>query len=128
MNYIAPSTLASQIEMLAMRGKGLIEAREFQDMTSLVVRGRVGGGLAARTRHLSLAGAIIRDRFRRPESAVAQKTSDVVCLIEAGATAGESPVWVAEEKALYWIDVYGPALYRAMTRQRATIGAGRSMS
>ena len=77
---------------------------------------------------LSLAGAIIRDRFRRPESAVAQKTSDVVCLIEAGATAGESPVWVAEEKALYWIDVYGPALYRAMTRQRATIGAGRSMS
>ncbi len=41
-----------------------------------------------------------------------QETRDVVCLLEAGAAAGESPVWVAEEKALYWIDIHGPALYR----------------
>jgi sugar lactone lactonase YvrE len=40
---------------------------------------------------------------------VGQKTSDVVCLVEAGAVVGESPVWVAEEKALYWIDIHRPA-------------------
>jgi len=43
---------------------------------------------------------------------VGQETRDVVCLLEAGAAVGESPVWVAEEKALYWIDIHGPALYR----------------
>ena len=25
---------------------------------------------------------------------------------------GESPTWVADERALYWIDVKAPALYR----------------
>ena len=33
-------------------------------------------------------------------------------LIDAHATIGESPTWVAAENALYWIDVKAPALYR----------------
>jgi sugar lactone lactonase YvrE len=33
-------------------------------------------------------------------------------VLDAGATIGESPTWVAEEGALYWIDVKRPALYR----------------
>ena len=28
------------------------------------------------------------------------------------ATIGESPTWVADERALYWIDVKAPALHR----------------
>jgi len=31
---------------------------------------------------------------------------------DAGATIGESPTWSAQERALYWIDVKAPALYR----------------
>ena len=45
-NYIAPSTFTSQIEMLAMRRKRLIRAREFLDMITPVVRRRGRGGLA----------------------------------------------------------------------------------
>jgi len=33
-------------------------------------------------------------------------------VLDAGATIGESPTWSAEERALYWIDVKRPALYR----------------
>jgi len=35
---------------------------------------------------------------------------DVV--LEASATIGESPTWASAEKALYWIDIKKPALYR----------------
>jgi sugar lactone lactonase YvrE len=45
---------------------------------------------------------------------------DVV--IEAGATIGEAPTWAAREKAVYWIDVKKPALYRHDT----VTGAARS--
>lgn len=37
---------------------------------------------------------------------------DVRLLVDAEATIGESPIWVAQEGALYWIDVTAPALYR----------------
>jgi sugar lactone lactonase YvrE len=33
-------------------------------------------------------------------------------VIDAHATIGESPLWVATERALYWIDVKAPALHR----------------
>jgi sugar lactone lactonase YvrE len=34
------------------------------------------------------------------------------------ATIGESPTWVAQEKALYWIDVKAPALQPLSSRRR----------
>jgi sugar lactone lactonase YvrE len=37
---------------------------------------------------------------------------DIEVVLEAGAIIGESPTWVSEEKALYWIDVKKPALHR----------------
>lgn len=37
---------------------------------------------------------------------------DIEVVLEAGAIIGESPTWASEEKALYWIDVKKPALYR----------------
>jgi len=33
-------------------------------------------------------------------------------IVDAGAIIGESPTWVAAQRALYWIDVKRPALYR----------------
>jgi sugar lactone lactonase YvrE len=37
---------------------------------------------------------------------------EIEVVLEAGAIIGESPTWAAAEKALYWIDVKKPALYR----------------
>lgn len=37
---------------------------------------------------------------------------DVRCLLDARAALGESPVWAAEEQALYWVDILAPALHR----------------
>lgn len=34
------------------------------------------------------------------------------CVWEARATLGEGPVWVAEEAALYWVDIKAPAVHR----------------
>jgi sugar lactone lactonase YvrE len=39
-------------------------------------------------------------------------TAAVEVVLDAHATIGESPTWVVEERALYWIDVKRPALYR----------------
>jgi sugar lactone lactonase YvrE len=36
----------------------------------------------------------------------------VSCILDAKAELGESPVWAAEEQALYWVDIYAPALHR----------------
>ena len=38
--------------------------------------------------------------------------SEVRCLIDASAALGESPVWSAEEQALYWVDILAPSLNR----------------
>ena len=40
------------------------------------------------------------------------ETPAIEVVLDAHATIGESPTWVAEERALYWIDVKRPALYR----------------
>ena len=40
--------------------------------------------------------------------------------LDAHATIGESPTWVAEEDALYWIDVKAPALHRYRPRDEVT--------
>ncbi len=37
---------------------------------------------------------------------------EIEVVLDAGATIGESPTWASAEKALYWIDVKKPALYR----------------
>jgi sugar lactone lactonase YvrE len=37
---------------------------------------------------------------------------EIEVVLDAGATIGESPTWVSAERALYWIDVKKPALYR----------------
>ena len=34
------------------------------------------------------------------------------CLFDAQAKVGESPVWCAQEQALYWVDIFEPAIYR----------------
>jgi sugar lactone lactonase YvrE len=36
----------------------------------------------------------------------------VRCVLDARAQLGESPVWSAEEQALYWVDILAPALHR----------------
>jgi len=36
----------------------------------------------------------------------------VETVLDFHAMIGESPTWVADEKALYWIDVKAPALHR----------------
>lgn len=36
----------------------------------------------------------------------------VRCVLDARAGLGESPVWSAEEQALYWVDALAPALFR----------------
>lgn len=41
-------------------------------------------------------------------------------VLDAHATIGESPTWVAEEEALYWIDVKAPALHRYLPANGAT--------
>ncbi len=42
-------------------------------------------------------------------------------LVDAHAQIGESPIWAAEEAALYWIDVKAPALYRTKLATAETI-------
>jgi len=37
---------------------------------------------------------------------------EAVCVVDAQAVVGECPVWVPEENALYWVDIYKPALHR----------------
>jgi sugar lactone lactonase YvrE len=41
-------------------------------------------------------------------------------VLDAHATIGESPTWVANENALYWIDVKAPALHRYLPADGAT--------
>lgn len=50
---------------------------------------------------------------------VGQK-SDLTLLVDAKATIGESPLWVEDHNALFWIDVKAPALHRTDLGTRAT--------
>lgn len=36
----------------------------------------------------------------------------ITCVWDAGAMLGESPLWVAAEQALYWVDIEAPAIHR----------------
>jgi len=38
--------------------------------------------------------------------------TEVTCVLDAKAELGECPVWSAGEQALYWVDIYAPALHR----------------
>ena len=42
------------------------------------------------------------------------------CVLEARAEVGECPIWCPEKRALYWIDIYGPALFRTNPESGAT--------
>ncbi len=44
---------------------------------------------------------------------------DIEVVVDARATIGESPLWVSEHGALYWIDIKAPALYRFEVRERS---------
>lgn len=46
--------------------------------------------------------------------------SDVHLLVDAKAIIGESPLWVAEQSALFWIDVKAPTLHRTESDTRGT--------
>jgi sugar lactone lactonase YvrE len=48
--------------------------------------------------------------------------TEVRCILDAKALLGECPVWSAEERALYWVDILAPALHRL----EPTSGATRS--
>src|SRR5579872_44951 len=50
----------------------------------------------------------------------ASMTVTIETVLDARATIGESPTWVAEEKALYWIDVKAPALHRYLLTDGTT--------
>lgn len=46
--------------------------------------------------------------------------TDIACVHRAEAEIGEGPVWVPEEQALYWVDIYKPALNRLVPGTGAT--------
>lgn len=46
--------------------------------------------------------------------------SDAVCILDAKARVAESPVWCPIEKALYWTDIYKPAVGRLVPATGAT--------
>lgn len=45
---------------------------------------------------------------------------EVELFIDAKAVIGESPIWVKQQNALYWIDIKAPKLYRTEFASRAT--------
>lgn len=46
--------------------------------------------------------------------------SQVECVLDARAQLGESPVWSADEQALYWLDIIGQRLHRLTLSSGAT--------
>jgi sugar lactone lactonase YvrE len=46
--------------------------------------------------------------------------TEVRCILDAKALLGECPVWSAEERALYWVDILAPALHRLEPETGAT--------
>jgi L-arabinonolactonase len=51
---------------------------------------------------------------------VEQEAVSWTCLVEANAKIAETPAWIPEHKAIYWIDVYGPSLNRTSWPDGAT--------
>jgi sugar lactone lactonase YvrE len=47
-----------------------------------------------------------------PLPQAANPMTEVTCVLNAEAELGECPVWAADEQALYWVDIYAPALHR----------------
>jgi len=41
-----------------------------------------------------------------------QSRSDILCVADVHAVLGEGPVWVAQEAALYWVDIKGRKIFR----------------
>lgn len=38
--------------------------------------------------------------------------AEPTCLVDCAATLGEGPIWVDRERALYWVDIKGPTIFR----------------
>ncbi|MGH6861372.1 MAG: SMP-30/gluconolactonase/LRE family protein, partial [Phyllobacterium sp.] len=69
--------------------------------------------MAAARRITGTAGTVAISSGPRPR--VQGKSSlqvDVNCVLPWGAQLGEAPVWVSEEKRLYWVDILEPAIHR----------------
>ena len=47
-----------------------------------------------------------------------QSRPEVICVADVHAVLGEGPVWVAREKALYWLDIKGRKIFRLDERGR----------
>jgi D-xylonolactonase len=41
-----------------------------------------------------------------------QSSANIICVADVHAVLGEGPVWVAEEAALYWVDIKGRKIFR----------------
>jgi sugar lactone lactonase YvrE len=48
------------------------------------------------------------------------EASPFTCVLDIEASLGECPVWSASERALYWVDINAPALYRLDPNFRLT--------
>lgn len=46
--------------------------------------------------------------------------TEVRCILDGKAELGECPVWSAEERTLYWVDILAPALHRLASATGAT--------
>ncbi|WP_047144708.1 SMP-30/gluconolactonase/LRE family protein [Aquamicrobium sp. LC103] len=69
--------------------------------------------MAAARRITGSAGTVAISSGPRPRSQLrTTRRVDVDCVLPWGAQLGESPVWVAEEKRLYWVDILEPAVHR----------------
>lgn len=73
----------------------------------------VGRELIAAARHITgSAGAIALSSRPRPRSQSVQPVDGLECVLPWGAQLGEAPVWHEAERALYWVDILHPAVYR----------------
>lgn len=88
--------------------------------------------IAAARRITGSAGAVaISSRPRpRPGSLLGSPVADLVCALPWGAQLGEAPIWHPHEKALYWVDILHPAVYRfdPATGQNDTCAPGKLVS
>ena len=69
--------------------------------------------IAAARRVTGAAGAVAINSRPQPRSTnTSARQFDIECVLPWGAQLGEAPVWHDRHKALYWVDILRPAVYR----------------
>jgi sugar lactone lactonase YvrE/DNA-binding IclR family transcriptional regulator len=69
--------------------------------------------MAAARRITGSAGAVAISSGPRPRiPSATQRRIEVACVLPWGAQLGEAPVWMAQEKRLYWVDMLEPGIHR----------------